>query len=261
MSHKIFHRIRWCCMAIIVAVIICANIMALRNTPESAGASILLFIIPVAVIIFIALAGRLICGFLCPLGLFQDILWKISEVIHLPKLNRKEKLMKLMNLFAKIFLGFFLCGMTAILLIFIFKPHMMKGGKFPVFVPFVAGPFMLFLNIIARRFFCNVCPIGSFIGLFEKLNLFKLKKDVSSCSMCGACYEACPMRIKSIYTETEKKDVTTSMCIFCGECIKKCPEDDALSMTLAGKKIYSSSRSDFEDIQVGNPSKKQGAGK
>ncbi len=261
MSHKLFQRIRWCCMALTVAVIICANIMALRNPPGGSGTSAPVFVIPAA-IVFVVLTGRLVCGFLCPLGLFQDVLWKINEILHLSKFNRKEKFMKLVNLFAKILLGFFLCGMTANLLIFVFRPDMMQGGRFPVFVPVIAGPVMLFLNIIARRFFCNVCPIGSFIGLFEKLNLFRLKKNVSSCSMCGACYEACSMRIKSIYTETEKKDVTTSMCIFCGECIKKCPEDGALSMTVAGKEIYSSSRNDFEDSQVENlPGKKEVAGK
>ena len=83
------------------------------------------------------------------------------------------------------------------------------------------------------------------MGIFQKFNLFHLKKDCMACTECGACYEACPMRIKSIYTEREKEDVQTIDCMMCGECIHKCPEDNALSMTFCGKKIYSSSRQSF----------------
>ena len=108
---------------------------------------------------------------------------------------------------------------------------------------------MIFVNSFARRFFCNVCPIGSFIGLFERLNIVKLEKDCSSCTVCGNCYEACPMRIKELYTELEKKKVSGSRCIYCGECIKKCPEDNVLVITVFGKKVYTSSQEDFLNNQ------------
>ena len=83
------------------------------------------------------------------------------------------------------------------------------------------------------------------MGLFKRFNLFKLKKDCTSCTECGACYHACPMRIKSIYTEREKENVQTVDCMMCGECIHKCPEDQALSMTFCGRTIYRSSRKTF----------------
>jgi len=48
--------------------------------------------------------------------------------------------------------------------------------------------------------------------------------------------------------------VTDMNCIMCGECIRKCPEDNALSMTFFGKKLYSASRkqilSGFENSKV-----------
>ena len=71
-----------------------------------------------------------------------------------------------------------------------------------------------------------------------------------ACTECGACYEACPMGIKSIFTAREGKneraiDVTTTDCIFCGECVRKCPEDGALYMTLAGVRLYNASRMAF----------------
>ena len=88
------------------------------------------------------------------------------------------------------------------------------------------------------------------LGLPHKVSLAKLRKNAVACTECGACYEACPMGIKSIFTVREGKnelsiDVTTADCLFCGECIRRCPEDGALFMTLAGKKIYTASRMKF----------------
>ena len=101
---------------------------------------------------------------------------------------------------------------------------------------------VLMAGFFKRRSFCMVCPIGAILGFFHKISLFRIKKDTQSCTECGACYEACPMGIKMIYTEREKVDVTSANCIMCGECIRCCPEDKALSMTCAGIKLYSSSR-------------------
>ena len=106
-------------------------------------------------------------------------------------------------------------------------------------VPLLAGSFFI------KRFWCLMCPMGYLLGVFYKFNLFKLKKDCTSCTECGACYNACPMRIKSIYTERENVNVQTVDCLMCGECIDKCPEDNALAMTFCGKAVYKSSRKTF----------------
>ena len=120
----------------------------------------------------------------------------------------------------------------------------------------MAGSFFI------KRFWCIICPMGHLMGLLKRFNLFKLKKDCISCTECGACYHACPMRIKSIYTKRDKEtpsgypfmhkrkcgntvNVQTVDCMMCGECIHKCPEDNALSMTFCGKTIYKSSRKTF----------------
>lgn len=251
MTHKKFHRCRWICMIIIAMFIVCGRVAG--NTvggSENNGAPAIVFaIILVVALLFILLFGRIICGFFCPLGLFQDVLWKVSEKLHLPKIPRDEKFMKIINILNKVFLVFFICGIASMTVVSVFSPETLKGAKAPVIVFVLMPVFMILLNSFARRFFCNVCPIGSFIGLFERLNIIRLKKDCSACTLCGACYEACPMRIKEIYTETEKTDVSSQMCMYCGECIKKCPEDNALAITVCGKEIYKSSREDFMNNQ------------
>ncbi len=72
-------------------------------------------------------------------------------------------------------------------------------------------------------------------------------------TITGVGYSSGDMVIKTIYTEREKTDVTESNCIMCGECIKYCPEDNALSLTCAGKKLYTASR---KKVMSGYASKK-----
>ncbi|MGN1033012.1 MAG: 4Fe-4S binding protein, partial [Intestinibacter sp.] len=108
-----------------------------------------------------------------------------------------------------------------------------------------------------RRFWCNICPMGYLVGLFSKFSLFRLKKDCTACTECKACYEACPMGIKSIYTEREKEDITTTNCIMCCECVKKCPEDNAIYMSFLNKKFYVSSRFDFFNQNKKNKKKRK----
>jgi polyferredoxin len=102
--------------------------------------------------------------------------------------------------------------------------------------------FVLMGGFFKRRLFCTVCPLGYLMGLLHKVSLFRIKKDCMACTECGACYEACPMGIKTIYTERDRCDVTEANCILCGECVRCCPEDNALSVTFAGRKLYTASR-------------------
>lgn len=251
MTHKKFHRIRWVSMALIVVFILVKNILGgLSASEKSNGGNVLpIVVILVVGLLFVFLFGRVICGFFCPLGFLQDIIWKITEKLHLPKLRRDEKFMKIINIFNIAFLLFFICGIFCLIILGIFMPDIMTKVSIPPVVLIVMPIMMICINSFARRFFCNVCPIGSFIGIFEKLNIIKLEKDCKACTLCGACYEACPMRIKDIYTESEKTNVSSSKCLYCGECIKKCPEDNALAFKLCGKTIYKSSEDDFMDNQ------------
>lgn len=246
MTHKRFHRARWISMIAIICVI---GLRVLIADGNQSGGSIAPIVAAIVGIVFLLLFGRIICGFFCPLGFLQDVVWKVTEKLHLPKLPRDERFMKIINILNRIFLAFFICGITGLIVTSIVAPEILKNAKAPILVLIIMPIFMIVVNSFARRFFCNVCPIGSFIGIFERLNIIKLEKDCSACTLCGACYEACPMRIKEIYTETEKTNVSSPKCMYCGECIKKCPEDDALAITVCGKKIYTSSQEDFMNNQ------------
>ena len=197
--------------------------------------------------LFIVLLGRVMCGFLCPMGLIQDVMDKLRKKTKVRGISPNEKIY---SAFVPIkwFMVLMFFGIGFI------------GGNFCNFCPaitvspilagigvslYVSGFLMIFVLIggfFKRRLFCNICPLGYIVGLFHKVSLFRIHKDCQACTECGACYEACPMGIKTIYTEREKTDVTEASCIMCGECIRCCPEDNALSLTCAGRKIYTASR-------------------
>ena len=210
----------------------------------SAGGIILFF---VSTIGFAILLGRVICGFLCPMGLIQDIMHVIRQKSGVKGVRVNENTYNRYKP-VKWVMVLIMLGIT------------FAGGEFCTFCPALAtspvfaglavslylSGFMMIVALVGsffkRRFWCNICPLGLLIGLTHKISPFRIKKDVQSCTECGACYEACPMGVKIIYTEREKTDVTDMNCIMCGECIRKCPENNALAMTFAGKKIYTASR-------------------
>ena len=203
----------------------------------------------------VLLFGRLLCGFVCPLGLVQDLMHELRQALHAEGVALTERLYAGLRFVKWVLLTLFL-GVGLI------------GGSFCDFCPAITlspalagfktslyfSGFVMVAVLVSgffkRRCFCNVCPMGYLLGLPHKFSLARLKKDAVACTECGACYEACPMGIRSVFTLREGKneraiDVTTADCIFCGECVRRCPEDGALFMTLAGVRVYQASRMQF----------------
>jgi len=196
---------------------------------------------------FTILLGRAVCGFLCPMGLIQDIMDRIRRKAGIEGIPMNERLYGALTPVKWVMVLLFL-GLT------------FAGGNFCNFCPavavspilagmstslYVSGFLMVFVLIggfFKRRLWCTVCPLGYLVGLLHKISLFRIRKDCTACTECGACYEACPMGVKMIYTEREKTDVTDVNCIMCGECVRKCPEDNALAVTFAGLPLYTASR-------------------
>lgn len=284
MKHKHFHTLRWIAMTISFLVIVlgirlfgqwfrvvdlpvfscstddqifhsyCYYLSHLNELfeYETIGYIVTYFL---TFVLLAVLFGRMFCGFICPMGYLQDIAWKIREVLHIEGMSRKEKFMDILKtakyviLFVFVgiaFLGFDFCDICPAVV----TTYAFSGFTQAVTVGYVFTIILFVLGFFMRRFWCNICPMGYLVGLFHKISVFRLKKDNTACTKCGACYESCPMRIKSIYTESEKTDVTTAECIFCGECIKKCPENYALSISIGPWVFYTSSRKDFEDNQT-----------
>lgn len=218
----------------------------------------ILFTLPIEkIIVFFAcffiplfLFGKLFCGFVCPMGLVQDVLHVgrqktgIEGVSLTKMLYERLAIIKWTVVFLFLGMGFAGLDFCNICPVVTLNPAF-SGFKTTIYISGFVMLFVLVASFFKHRFFCNICPMGLLMGLFHKISLVRLKKDGTACTECGACYNACPMGIRSIYVEREKEDVTTTNCIMCGECIRNCPEDQALQMTLAGVSLYTSSREKF----------------
>ena len=196
---------------------------------------------------FALLLGRAICGFLCPMGLVQDVMHVIRQKTRVEGIAMTDKMyraltpIKWMMVFLMLglcFLGGNFCNFCPVIAV----SPILAGIQTSLYLSGFVMVFVLIGSFFKLRFFCLICPLGVLLGLLHKVSPFRIKKDCTACTECGACYEACPMGIRQIYTEREKCDVTDANCILCGECIRKCPEDNALAMTFAGKKLCTASR-------------------
>ena len=189
--------------------------------------------------VFGSLLGRFVCGFLCPFGLIQDLLFKIPFVKKLRRLPGEKGLRWLRFVFLGIFvilLPLFVIDITGLgepwFCKWICPVGTLEGG-----IPLVllnnamrgAAGFLfrwklviliitLLSSIIIYRPFCRyVCPLGALYGLFNKISLYKIKIDSQKCVGCEACQKACKLDIQ-VWKNPDSMD-----CIRCGECKAACP--------------------------------------
>ncbi len=189
--------------------------------------------------IFGALLGRFICGWLCPFGFFQDLLYKIPFVKKLRKLPGDRALRWL-----KYALLAVLCVILPLTLTNIvgqgspwFCKLVCPAGTLQAGLPLVlfgegyadaAGMWfiikvtilivIIFLSVITYRPFCRyLCPLGAIYGLFNPISLCRLRLDKNKCINCGACEKACKLGV------VPQKNPGSPDCIRCGDCVSVCP--------------------------------------
>ncbi len=188
-----------------------------------------------------ALAGRFVCGWLCPFGLVQDLLHKIPFPKKLKKLPG-DKVLKYLKYI--ILIGFVIILPMVVLDIVgqgspWFCKYICPSGTLFAGIPLVSSnPFLrsalgwlfnwkitilvvlILLSIIVFRPFCKyLCPLGAVYGLFNPIALYRFKIDKDKCTDCGACQKACPLDI------SVQKTPNSPECIRCGKCKTACPHN------------------------------------
>ncbi len=176
--------------------------------------------------ILLLLGGRIFCGYFCPVGLLLDVFWWIFQKYHVRSIKRSEKF----NRFIRYFKWFFLVFYTVLHFVLGFDP-----GWYLVVLLVVTAPFI-------TRFWCSFCPVGTILGLFNRISPMKVIKSSGGCVQCSACYNRCPMRSKKIMLQKKEGPTNSGDCIFCGECIGQCPGEGTIALKLFGRTIYQSHR-------------------
>jgi ferredoxin-type protein NapH len=223
------------------------------------------------------IAGRLWCGWICPLGFIQDLLDLLRRKLNIGYLSFPERLREQLRCVKWIFL--FIALLVPLWVAFpFFAPSVAGGLHQPLcqlcpgkyILPLVAGDaanvavdfkstttvvmsvlglffsgLVIMFAMVKRRFWCPYCPMGLFLSWYRKISPVRLKKNCGKCTMCEVCYNVCPVEIKQVFKEREKEDVTFADCILCLRCVEHCPEDGALSVSFLGKTFYKSSSRGF----------------
>ena len=73
------------------------------------------------------------------------------------------------------------------------------------------------------------CPIAWISGLLNKISIFNIKFDETSCKNCGICDKACYIsslnKEFSLYKKDKKNPSTQYSCSKCLECVDACPQN------------------------------------
>ena len=189
--------------------------------------------------LFGTVLGRVLCGFLCPFGLIQDLLHRIPT----PKLRVPRRLDRILR-----YLKY------AVLLVLVLLGPVLSagplGGGDPWFCKYICpagtleGGIPLLLKnetlrqaagflfswkcgvmlaillgaVFISRCFCRyLCPLGAVYALFNRFALYQMHVDHARCIGCGKCDPVCPMALDV------RKEITGGECIRCGRCKAVCP--------------------------------------
>ena len=181
--------------------------------------------------------GRTICGFLCPFGLVQELLYKIP----VPKIKKNRVTQELSKV------KYVILAVFVVILPVVFKAasglpvpafckYICPAGTLEGGIPLVllddslsglAGALfhwkVLVLAVILvsacflYRSFCRIlCPLGAIYSLFAPVALLGVRIDRDTCVDCGRCVRTCKMDVRQVGDRE---------CIQCGECMKECNVD------------------------------------
>ena len=215
---------------------------SLQNALYASNSSTLAYIFG-TLVLFGLLLGRTICGWLCPIGLGQELLYKIKT----PKV-KKNKVTRVFSYLKYVLLAVLVIIIPMTVFIPGFCEYICPAGTFqgglglllqeeryatlaqlgPLFTwKFTVMILVIVGSIFFFRFFCRfLCPLGALYGFFCRIAVLGVKLDKNKCTDCGLCIAACKMDIKRVGDHE---------CIHCGECIKVCP---AKAISWKAEKIF-----------------------
>lgn len=188
-----------------------------------------------------AILGRVVCGFLCPFGLVQDLLYKIPFFAKRKNMPGHKGLVWIK--YVVLALMVVILPMFAVNAYGISDPWFCKylcpSGTLFGGIPLIAtndglqqalgGLFIWKMSVLlvilvwslwVYRPFCKyLCPLGAIYGWFNPIALSRFQMDKEACIDCKKCKAACPMDIP-VYAKPNSAE-----CIKCGKCLQACPTD------------------------------------
>lgn len=220
----------------------------------SVSIGILLFLIALTL-----LFGRVYCSTICPMGILQDVIARISKW-------KKKKKKRYRYSPAKNILRWSVVGLTVIIYLLggtfilglldpysaygriavhIFKPIYMAGNNLlesifsrfdnytfyrvdasivdltSLLIAVVTFGVIIYLAWKHGRTWCNtICPVGTVLGSLSRFSLFKIRIDNTKCNGCGLCATKC----KAACINSKEHEIDYSRCVDCFDCLEACKQ-------------------------------------
>ena len=172
------------------------------------------------------LAGRVFCGWACPMGTVQDLLGRVPKLraLKLPRFGRADRWLKGLKY---VVLGVTILGFYALNQRFAIpvRGHAdwsldavrVSWLTYDVYsrmrvVVILAG---VVLALSLTRAWCRyLCPLGGLLALGNRISLFRLRRSEVRCRGCNKYPRECR-------THTTPGTVD---CVLCGDCLEGCPQ-------------------------------------
>ena len=200
--------------------------------------------------------GRVYCSFICPMGVYQDVVAWLSKKFTKKKKYTFSKAMTLLRwsilaatVIAFIFGFNFLVGLLdpygayGRIVTHIFRPAYLAGNNLLEYIfssfdnytfykvgiyslgvlsTLIALVTLVGIGLLAwrnGRTWCNtICPVGTLLGFISRYSLFRLQFDDDKCNSCGLC----AMKCKASCINSKDKQIDYSRCVTCFNCIEAC---------------------------------------
>ena len=188
------------------------------------------------VFILAILFGPVFCGWVCPLGSFQEWIGKLGKKILGKRFGKviPKKVDNVIKYFRYVVLVWvvYVTARSGYLMFAEIDPY---NALFSFWSSEVAIPGVIVLlvtmgaSLVISRPWCRyACPYGALLGLSNKIRIFGIKRNESTCISCKKCDISCPMGI----VVSDKAKVTDLHCISCMECTseKACPVPDTVNL-------------------------------
>lgn len=206
------HSCPWATMACPIGVLI--NFSTLRIVP----------FITIGILGLVGtFGGRIICGWLCPFGLLQDLMYRIkTRKFRLPRQAAYAKYALLVGLVFAVpffwpgkpytYCNFCPTGTLESTIPWAFL-GVNSGFGFGFYTRMAILAGTLVLVVLVSRAFCRVlCPLGALFSVFNRFSLLRFHLAHAGCSSCGACMKWCPTGMDPV------GEMNGEECIRCMEC-------------------------------------------
>jgi len=178
-------------------------------------------------IILAVIGNKIICGWACPFGALQELIYSIPIL----QKNKKKKLPFVITntirtcLFIAMLLFLFgiIGGRKGFVIYHYVNPFNLFNFDFELFSVLLTIIIALLISFAIYRPFCQfICPFGFIAWITERFSIFRVRINKEKCTKCGACIKACPLEAAEGLVNGKKMPAD---CFSCARCLNVCPTD------------------------------------